>query len=258
MRICCQLPVRMPRADKRFSPYYTLVKKHYGLVKRKDTELTIRDVNGFDGPEWTHYTGLRLFNDAQILKSLIATEQEGFDGISIACFLDPALYEARQLLTIPVTGLAESSMHLACIMGNKFAVITSSERFIPTMEENIHKYGVQSKAISRNPVRALVIPEEELIGGSDWIKEFQELSLRCIEDGAEVLVAGCGLMSPALIQAGITDVNGAVIIDPLSVSLKLTELMVDLQMAKLPVVSRKSIFYEISKKDLETVLADLG
>jgi allantoin racemase len=134
MRIYCQLPVRMPRADKRFSPYYTLVEKNYGLVKRKDTEITIRDVKGFDSPEWTQYTGLRLFNDAQILKSLIAAEQEGFDGISIACFLDPALDEARQLLTIPVTGLAESSLHLACMMGNKFAIITSSDRFIPAIE----------------------------------------------------------------------------------------------------------------------------
>jgi allantoin racemase len=257
MRIYCQLPVRMPRADKRFSPYYTLVEKHYGLVKRKDTEITIRDVKGFDSPEWTHYTGLRLFNDAQILKSLIAAEQEGFDGISIACFLDPALYEARQLLTIPVTGLAESSLHLACMMGNKFAIITSSERFIPAMEENIYRYGVQSKAISRNPVRALVVPEEELIGSSGWIKEFQELSQKCIEDGAEVLVAGCGLMSPALIQARVTEVNGAAIIDPVSVSLKLTEAMVDLQKAKLPVVSRKSAYSEVSRKAIEAVLASM-
>jgi allantoin racemase len=257
MRIYCQLPVSMPRADKRFSPYYTLVEKHYGLVKRKDTEITIRDVKGFDGPEWTHYNGLRLFNDAQILKTLIAAEQEGFDGISIACFFDPALYEARQLLAIPVTGLAESSLHLACMMGNKFAIITSSERFIPAMEENLYRYGVQSKAISRNPVRALVVPEEELIVSSGWINDFRELAQKCIEDGAEVLVTGCGLMSPALVKAGVTQVNGAAIIDPISVSLKLTEAMVDLQKAKLPVVSRKSTFSEVSRKAVEAVLASL-
>jgi Asp/Glu/hydantoin racemase len=106
-------------------------------------------------------------------------------------------------------------------------------------------------------VRALTVPEEELIGGSGWIKKFQELSLRCIEDGAEVLVVGCGLMSPALIQAGVTEINGAAIVDPLSVSLKLTEAMVDLQKAKLPVVSRKSAYSKVSRKDIEAVLASL-
>jgi len=257
MRIFYQLPQRMDRADKRFSPYYALVEKNFGLVKRKDTEVTIRDVKGFDSSELTHYTGLRLFNDAQILKSLIAAEQEGFDGICIGCFLDPALYEARQLLTIPVTGLAESSLHLACMMGDKFAIITSSEYFIPVMEGNIHRYGVQSKAISRNPVRALTVPEEELIKSTSWIKEFREIAQRCIEDGAEVLIVGCGLMSPVLIQAGVTEVNGAAIIDPLSVSLKLMEAMVDLHKAKLPVVSRKSAYAEVSRKVIEAVLASL-
>ncbi len=263
MKIWCQLPMRMPREDQQFRPYYDLLEKHYNLVKRKDTEITIKDVDSFDNPEWLHYSGLRLFNDVEVLKSLLAAERNGFDGISIACFFDPALHEARQLLKIPVTGLAESSLHLACMMGDKFAIIVSQERHIPAMEEHITRYGVESKAIGRNPVRTLTLPEKEVIGSTggecnSLVVDFKKIAIGCLEDGAEVLVVGCGLVSPVLMQAGITEINGAAIIDPLSISLKLTEALVDLHKAKIPVVSRRLAYSNISHDKLEQALASLN
>ena len=271
MRIWCQLPVKLPRTDPQFSPYYDFVERHYNLVKRRDTEIAIRDIpTGYGKPEWQQYTGMRFFNDIEFLKSVLTADKEGFDGVSIACFLDPALSEARQLLKIPVTGLAEASLHLACLMGSKFAIITKDIHYAPVMEEHIIKYGMEPKAIKRNPVRALTLPKAEisqieqgvfkgiLKDCTPVIENFKEVATGCIEDGAEVLIMGCGLLSPILMQAGLVEVNGAAMVEPMHASLKLTELLVDLYKAKIPFISRKSSYLAVPSKDIDEVLASRG
>jgi len=141
------------------------------------------------------------------------------------------------------------------MMGSKFAIITSKEQFIPAMEEHISMYGVESKAIKRNPVRALTIPEKEIFKafGGGWdlvIKDIQKAAIGCIEDGADVLIVGCGLVSPMMTQAGITEIAGAAVVDPLIASLKFAEALVDMNKAKIPTVSRKAAFSAVSQREL--------
>ena len=268
MRIWCQLPIKLPRDDPQYKAHYDLLEKHYNLVKNQDTEIVIKDVPTMDWTsEWQKYTGLCFFHNIAILKSTLAAEREGFDGVSIACFGDPGLPEARQLLNIPVTGLGESSMHLASMMGTKFAIITRDIDHIALREEHIIKYGMESKAIKRNPVRALTLPKEKLskiqedafkgFSGdyTSLVENFKKVATGCIEDGAEVLIVGCGLLSPILMRAGIVEVNGAAIVEPMQASLKLTELLVALQKAKIPFVSRKSSYIAVPGKYIAEVLA---
>jgi len=267
MKIACQLPTRMPRSGVN-SAYYDLLEKNYNLVKNSDTEVIVRDTpTGFSGGgmDWT---GLRLINEVEILKSVLAAEKEGFDGVSIACFFDPALGPARQLLNIPVTGLAESAMHLACLMGGKFAIIVAEILHVPAMEEEIAKYHMESQAIRRKPVRALPVsdkgydPEKipNYFSGdySPIVESLYPLARGCIEDGADVLIVGCGLISPILTQAGITDIDNAAIIDPLLASLKLTEALIALHQGNLPYISRKSFYSAVPSKDIEEALTSLG
>lgn len=259
MKIRCQLPIKLSSDD----PYYDVLLRHYNLIKRKDTEIVIKDVpTAFSDPKLQAYSGLRFLNDVEILKSILMAEQEGFHGVSIACFFDPGLNAARQLLKIPVTGLAESSLHLASMMGNKFAIITKQVEFIPDIEANITKYGLRSKAIERNPVRALSVSPKEIYDGfnleyATLVENFKKVAAGCVEDGAEVLIAGCGLISPILYSAGLTEVQGACIVDPLSASLKLTEALIDLNQVKMPTVSRKLSYLDVSKRDIQRALASL-
>jgi allantoin racemase len=247
--------------------YYDLLEKNYSQVKNSDTEVVVRYTpTGYDGGmDWT---GLRFINEVEALKSILTVEKEGFDGVSIACFFDPALKPARQLLNIPVTGLAEAAMHFACLMGKKFAIITANALHVAAMEEEIARYHMESQAIKRNPVRALptsdkgYAPERihDYIGGdyTPVIDSLNQVAHGCIEDGADVLMVGCGLISPILTQAGVTEIDGAIIIDPLLASLKLTEALVSLHQAGLPVVSRKSYYSAVSSKQIEEALAVLG
>lgn len=253
MKICIQVPVNFqgtPQSQK----YFNSLQEHFSQAKRKDTEIVIRDVaTGYgkqDKMEALNYSGTRLFNDVEILKSILEAEKEGVDAVSISCFFDPVLFEARQLLKIPVTGLAESSMHLASMMGTRFAIITLIPNFIPPIEANILKYGMESKTIRHNPVRCLTLKPEKMQkideasfngGKVDFtpLKEnFQKIARGCIEDGAEVLIVGCGGLSPLIKKAGITQVDSVPVVEPMIVSLKFAEMLVDLKKAGIPFVSR--------------------
>lgn len=235
---------------------------------RSDTELLVRDVpTGYNDPAIVQFNGTRMFSDLELLKSALRAPGEGCDGVSVACYFDPALHQARQLLDIPVTGLAESSMLLASMMGSRFAVVTEMEGALPEMEMAIDRMNMRSRAISRKPVRALTLPaeEKEVVEEAILFKEegmdigplvenFKEVARACVKDGAEVIIVGCGNISPLLQQAGITEVDGAAVVEPMVASMKFTEMLVDLQRAGYPVVSRKLTYSSVPGELLGTLL----
>ncbi len=66
---------------------------------------------------------------AAIVLDMLAEHAPGHDAAIIAAFGDPGLLGARELLGIPVVGLAEAAMLTACMLGNRFAILT----FSPTL-----------------------------------------------------------------------------------------------------------------------------
>jgi allantoin racemase len=55
---------------------------------------------------------------------LLATHAPGHDAAVLAISFDTALIAARQLLDIPVIGMTEASLHIACLIGRRFGLIT--------------------------------------------------------------------------------------------------------------------------------------
>jgi allantoin racemase len=256
MKIWVQLPLKAPEDGGRL---FTFVRDYLAGVARPDTEILVRDVpTGYNDPAVVQFNGARMFSDLELLKSALRAPGEGADGVSVACYFDPALHQVRQLLDIPVTGLAESSMALASMMGSRFAVVTEMEEALPEMEQGIDRLNMRPWAISRKPVRALTLSaaekeatEREILfkeEGMDigvLVENFKEVARGCVEDGAEVIIAGCGNISPLLQQAGVTEVAGAAVVEPMAASLKLTEMLVDLRRAGYPVVSRKLTYSSV-------------
>ena len=67
---------------------------------------------------------------------------------------------------------------------------------------------------------------------------------------------GCGLLSTVLArQAGLTDVDGAAIVEPMMASLKMTEMMVDLQKGGMPFVAASQPTPMYRAKNMSEVLA---
>ena len=70
--------------------------------------------------------------------------REGYDAFLIGNIADPGLHEAREIANIPVLGLCESALHVACMMGANFSLVTINEKFTPRIVENVVRYGLRS------------------------------------------------------------------------------------------------------------------
>lgn len=260
MKIWCQLPISMPRSS--YESYYELLQKDYNLIKRADTETVIKDVpTGLRSPDLVPYFGLRQANDREILKAMLQAEKEGFDAVAGACFGDGAIQAAGNLMDIPVVGPGHTSMLLARMMGVRFAIITSDPT--PETEHLVDLYNMRSDVISYRPVRCLTIDSSTFLNclGGDYrpvIENFKEVAQGCIEDGADVLIPGCGLLSPMLTVSNVRDLDGVPIIDPMQVALKFAEMMVDFERAGMPVLSSKGLFLKANREDMQNAFKSLG
>ncbi len=262
MKIWCQLPISMPRSS--YKSYYELLQKDYDLVKRADTETVIKDVpTGLQSPDLVTYLGMREANNREILKTMLQAEKEGFDAIAGACFSDGAIRAAASLMDIPVVGPGHTSMLLARMMGRSFAIIDSGPASIPGAEFLVDSYNMRLSAIGYRPVRCLTLDSTAFLNCLDGdhapaIENFREVARGCIEDGADVLIPGCGLLSPMLTLSGIRDIDGVPVIDPMLVSLKFAEMMLDFQRAGMPSISHQGFYLKASKADMQEAYKLLG
>lgn len=66
-----------------------------------------------------------------ILLDMLAEHAGDADAVVIAAFGDPGLAAARELLSVPVVGMAEAAMLTACMLGHRFAIVTFSDVLLP-------------------------------------------------------------------------------------------------------------------------------
>lgn len=146
---------------------------------------------------------------------------------------DAGVHEAREKVSIPVIGAAQSSMHIAAMLGHRFSVIASLERRIPSVEELATKMGLTKQLAS---VRAVNIPVLEILDHTGLVKALVDESVSAVrEDGAHVIVLGCTGMTglrkdvqEGLRKQGIPDVP---VIDPAILVLKIGEALADMGLA---------------------------
>jgi allantoin racemase len=207
---------------------------YFPKVARGGTEVVLRHAPVSANYVRSLYT--ELLNNRAVVENTIAAERDGFDAVVLGCWADP-LWEAREVVDIPVVGIGEAAMLLATTLGFRFAVITVAPGVIPTIEMDLRLYGLEDRAIVR-PVRTLDPPSDmELLLESvtephrRLIPNFERVARECIEDGAEVIVVGCGYYGPILTLHGYNEVpgTGVPVVDCSAAGLKLAEVLADLR-----------------------------
>lgn len=91
-----------------------------------------------------------------MLENVMAIEKEGFDAAILGCFGDPGLDAARELVRIPVVGLAETSFHVVATLADTFGIITATPELTRHMRRLAEKYGVDrsSRGSTTSAVRS--------------------------------------------------------------------------------------------------------
>lgn len=147
---------------------------------------------------------------ACVLQQLTSQPVDGFDGVLLACFGDPALYALKEKVPLPVTGIAEASFSLALLLGYRFGILAASAKAKPMMESLVMSYGLQSRLAA---VAALERPIEEFVGRPGSLEGLiLEKCSQMKTDGAEVVILGCAGMTG--ISERIQRQTGLTVIDP--------------------------------------------
>jgi allantoin racemase len=177
------------------------------------------------------------FDEALALPDTIAkivqAEQEGADAVVVDCFGDPGMDAGREATETLVLGPAQTSMHLAALLGQKFSIVTVLDAVVPLIEDLATKYGLADKLCS---IRTVDIPVLELDQHDRLVRALADEAVKAVEDdGAHVIVFGCtgmrGCAAGLRADLAARGYPGIPVIDPVIAAFKLAEAIVDLGLA---------------------------
>lgn len=75
----------------------------------------------------------------------LAEHRGTYDAAVIACFGDPGLDAAKELLDVPVLGISEAAFHAACMLGRRFGVVSFTAALRPMFEECLAHHGLTAR-----------------------------------------------------------------------------------------------------------------
>ena len=150
----------------------------------------------------------------------IAARADDVDGIAIACYGDPGLYAARELVDVPVVGIAEASMLLAVTVAHRFSIVSALERSRPLIEDVVRRYGLQDRCASVRTTPLAVLEIERDAEAAE--REIVAAARRAVaEDGAEAICLGCAGMGP--LDKRVQESVGVPVVDGVAAAVKLLE-----------------------------------
>lgn len=139
-------------------------------------------------------------NTPHVLAKISEAESKQYSAAIIDCFGDPGLDAARELVRMPVIGVAQSACHLAAQVAPRFSIVNTVREFAHIDRELVTKYGVTQHVASiitiDIPVLALETRQRRTVG---VLASAIKTAVR--RDGAQAIVLGCTGMSsliPAL------------------------------------------------------------
>lgn len=156
-----------------------------------ETHVTV--VNPQQGPFAIETGEHRAEAVPHVLNLMRAGAEAGYDGYILACFDDIGIAEARRIVSAPVISLAEAAIRAAAEHFGRFAVVTTVEAAVPTIEALAAAYGVADRCIVRATGIGVAEAAEQTEAAERSLAE--TVRLACANDQAEAIVLGSGAYS---------------------------------------------------------------
>jgi Asp/Glu/hydantoin racemase len=166
---------------------------------------------------------------AHAAAEVAAQQAAGHDAVIVAAFGDPGLLALREVLLMPVTGLTESALMSACLLGQRFSIIAISTRIGAWYRETVQAYGLLGRLAS---IRSLDRPLRDVASiQQDHRDALVALAHSAVaQDGADVIVlAGAPLAGLARQVHGLLPVP---VVDGVSSAVRHAETLAALAPAK--------------------------
>ena len=189
-----------------------------------DTELAVTNLSS--GYESLEYLTQELFNSALLIELVKQAEKDGYHGILLNCFYDPALDAAREAVSIPVVGAGEANLFLGSRLGHKFAVLATSKKEVAVIEQHISHYHLSHCCAGVFPI-GIDVPTLQSKGITDAMTAtLADQIKKATEAGAEVLLIACTAATGVIeVLSKLTDMP---VLDPGVTAIKVTEMAASL------------------------------
>ncbi|MFC0384276.1 aspartate/glutamate racemase family protein [Muricoccus vinaceus] len=167
-------------------------------------------------------SGLENAIAAHGILDLLAEHAGSVDAVVLAVSLDTALEAARQLMPCPVVGMTEAACLTACMLGNRFGLVTFGHT--ESYRQLVERHGLSSRlsglvGVDFTPQRALSDPEA---------------AVRAVAEGIAALAAG-GADSVVLGGAALAGMEPALraaspvpLLDGIACAVRMAEVLVAL------------------------------
>jgi allantoin racemase len=211
-----------------------LVIREFGTIKEQEREWLALASRGTEvqvtppapkGPETIECLYDVAMCTPWLLEEIRKAEGEGFDAVIVLCMADPALHAAREVSSIPVIGVGETSFLLAIALGHRFSIMEPMKTGVAMHRQVLLSYGLDRFLAS---VRVLDLTVEEIWADKEKLREalLREGKKAIEEDSADVIVPGCGFMSGMAKE--IEKELGVPVIDPWAAAIRFAEMLVGL------------------------------
>jgi allantoin racemase len=242
--------------DREFmAPYIAKVEAHFKSVLDPDFTCTF---NTTTPPATTTHSLTEYRVGYNFIRSAVDAERQGYDAVAVTHFQDPGLAEAKSAVDIPVLGLGETTLHFACTLGRKLGLVTINPAFIPWHEDQIVKYGLQSRVVGVRAVDAAVLDYIEGFAKQEAFEKLKPLWERecraLLDAGADVIVPAGGIPMMLYGAERGASIDGAPIVNGMTVIAKSAEMAVKLRRDAGISVSRRSNLAKPPEKALKEFL----
>jgi allantoin racemase len=177
------------------------------------------------------YRYLEVLDTAQVLDNGLRAERDGYDALLIGNVFEPGMHALREVLNIPVLGLLECSVHLACLMGASFSIVNVNPKFARKVTENVNSTGLRSRLVSIDTMRVergqvLDRAFEDPTVREQVVRQFTDAARIGIDKGAETVIPAGGIVMTILAFAGVHRVDDVPIVNGLVALTKMAEMAV--------------------------------
>jgi allantoin racemase len=228
-------------------PVYAATLQHHADAVLGSGEVVVHGLlpgtypDGVPPMDANRFPYIKALNELQLCEAALTAEASGYDAFALACFFDPGLRLVRSIVDIPVLSLAETCMLAACSLGSTFATISLSPFQRTLTEQLVVEYGLKDRfvcAIELRPTISLFdLEREDAIAGIT--ERFRAACISALDQGAEVIIPGDGVLNEFVVRHGLLEVEGATVMDSLGVLFEQTAAAVRVRASTGLTISRR-------------------
>lgn len=233
MRIWYQSAVEIEGA----ASYRSALEAHF--ARTADPGTTVH-LHGVDRGTWSGRQPSQLMGYPAIfhaalsgpfLRNALKAEREGYDAFIVGTYIEPYLRELRSLVDIPVVSSLESMLLVGCSHGRNPAVVTLNDELLSLVQAGIERHGLENRM---GPILVVEpgLTEAELTSlfsePAEYLERFERSARRALESHADVIIPGEAILAVIVAENGMTEIDGATVLDGIGIPVAYAEMMVKL------------------------------